>query len=72
MPRQLVTLLPVIAIVGAWFFLQKYEIDENGIRSARPGQAATVKGTVPVRPGNMIRIASFNIQVFGEQQTGRR
>jgi len=70
MQRQFVVLLPVVAIIGAWLFLQKYEVGGlGGLTVKERGTVAqAVKGVVPVRPGNTIRIGSFNIQVFGEQK----
>ncbi|MCE9604588.1 MAG: endonuclease/exonuclease/phosphatase family protein [Planctomycetia bacterium] len=65
-------MLPVFAVIGGWLLLQKYEIDGlNGLRLKPRGAdtAVATKGTLPpVRPGDTVRIASFNIQVFGEHK----
>lgn len=74
MQRKLALLLPIAALAGAWQLLQKYQV--QGLESLglkpRAEQAATMPGSggplPPARPGNVLRIASFNIQVFGEKK----
>ena len=69
MMRLFVKLLPVLAMAGAFYFLQKYEVAGlNGLGIKPRADQTAVKGTVPVRPGDTLRIASFNIQVFGESK----
>jgi endonuclease/exonuclease/phosphatase family metal-dependent hydrolase len=74
MKRQIIVMLPVFAVIGGWLLLQKYEIalDKQGGLSVKPrvvDNASATKGTLPpVRPGDTIRIATFNIQVFGEHK----
>jgi deoxyribonuclease-1-like protein len=74
MQRQLIFMLPILTIIGGYLGLTKYEVSYNstdGLR-VKPRAAATAvatKGTLPpVRPGETIRIATFNIQVFGEHK----
>ncbi len=66
--RRFRLLMPILAVVGGYFFLQKYKIDGLDILKVKPRteQSATATTLPPVRPGDLIRIASFNIQVFGE------
>lgn len=64
-----ISLAAVAALVG-WFFLQKFQLTgfENLQLTPRPAGNATT-GPLPVkRTGEAIRIASFNIQVFGESK----
>lgn len=70
MIRLLIKFFPIIACVAAYFFLQKFEIAGLGNLGIRPRteQAAPAQNTVPVRPGNTLRIAAWNIQVFGESK----
>ena len=66
--RRFRLLMPILAVVGGYFFLQKYKIDGLDILKVKPRteQTTTANSLPPVRPGDLIRIASFNIQVFGE------
>ncbi|MGC3972323.1 MAG: endonuclease/exonuclease/phosphatase family protein [Pirellulales bacterium] len=70
--RLLIKLFPLLAVVGTYFFLQKYEINGlGGIGVAERKETPTAVGpVVPVRPGDKLRIASWNIQVFGESKAG--
>lgn len=73
MKRQIIVMFPVFAVL-AGFLWQKYEIalDPQGGLRVKPrvvADAGATKGTLPpVRPGDTIRIATFNIQVFGEHK----
>jgi deoxyribonuclease-1-like protein len=64
---------------GAWFFFQKFQVQsvDGGIKIV-PRQAgnetrASMVGDVPpaARTGDTIRIATFNIQVFGESKLSK-
>lgn len=75
MKRQLVVMLPIFAMIAGWLLLTKYEVSytaKDGLRvTPRAAAAKPVdhKGTLPpVRAGETIRIATFNIQVFGEHK----
>jgi len=73
MKRQIIVMLPVLATIGGWLLFSKYEIsfEKDGGLRLKPRVAAPVAapGTLPpVRPGDTIRIATFNIQVFGEHK----
>jgi deoxyribonuclease-1-like protein len=72
MQRKLALLLPIVVLLGGWQFLQKFQIlglDALGLKP-RAEQAAVAPGALqalpPARSGDVLRIASFNIQVFGE------
>lgn len=67
-----VLLLAGLAFAG-WQFFLKYRIDGlEGLKfQPRDGSAGVASGDVgppPVTPGSTVRIASFNIQVFGESK----
>lgn len=72
--------LPILflgAIAGSWTFLQKYEIRGlDKIQIVPRTTAASTPDKIPASgiadsPENVIRIASFNIQAFGEQKLGK-
>ncbi|RCS52839.1 endonuclease/exonuclease/phosphatase [Bremerella cremea] len=75
MKRVSALLLAIVAGAGAWFFFQNYQINglDNLVVVPRNDSAAAsgtedhLPGTVPTmaRKQDTIRIASFNIQVFG-------
>ncbi|MHC2068689.1 endonuclease/exonuclease/phosphatase family protein [Bremerella sp. T1] len=76
MKRTSALLLAVIAGAGAWFFFQNYRIEGIDNLVVVPRDAATAKPAAPAgdpmvavpamaRKQDSIRIASFNIQVFG-------
>ncbi len=76
MQRLVAFLLAVAAAVGGWFFFQNYKI--NGLDGVSFRPRATSGGesptAIPLAPGsdaNAIRIASFNIQVFGEAKAAK-
>jgi endonuclease/exonuclease/phosphatase family metal-dependent hydrolase len=66
--------LPLVALLGGWQFLQKFEVDLQQLSVKPRAEQAAPAGTVgqqtlpPVRPGDLIRVASFNIQVFGDKK----
>jgi endonuclease/exonuclease/phosphatase family metal-dependent hydrolase len=69
--RRMPVLFAIVVLGGGWF-LKEYQIDsfQPFKFSKRPPTAAapaTEKAPLPpARPGDVLRIASFNIQVFGE------
>jgi endonuclease/exonuclease/phosphatase family metal-dependent hydrolase len=69
--RNFVLLVALVA--GGWYFFQNYRIDGWDDLVVRPKAAPPTGGTLaqgpPVaRSGSAIRIASYNIQVFGEKK----
>jgi endonuclease/exonuclease/phosphatase family metal-dependent hydrolase len=70
--RRLLLLAMTAGIAfGGWFFSQKYKIDglDQISLSPRDGSATYGPGLPSVaRDGNTVRVASFNIQVFGEKK----
>src|SRR5688572_19548521 len=76
MPKRARNFLLLAALVaGGWYFSQHYRIDGWDGINVRPKTAAPTGGTLahgpPVaRSGSAIRIASYNIQVFGEKKIG--
>jgi deoxyribonuclease-1-like protein len=65
-------------IYGGYWFLQKYQVDGLDKISFTPRTKATTAGfdgglasNVPVRAAGSVRIASFNIQVFGKTKIAK-
>ena len=61
----------ILAAVGGWFFTSKFEIGGlDRLRLSSREQSADSRMTAPPvqRSGDTIRIASFNIQVFGKSK----
>ena len=78
MRKSAVLLLAVIAVAGCWFFFQKFEVQGlEGVhivpRTAQKGNKSHSTSTAPpvTRAGETIRIASFNIQVFGTSKANK-
>lgn len=85
MRKPAVLLLAVIAVAGSWFFFQKFQIvginqlqvvprDGSAIFPAGDGnpRTSTASANLPVkRQGDRIRVASFNIQVFGRSKLAK-
>ena len=78
--RRLFKLAVMAALVaGVWFFFQNYEIeglDQITIRRKTPTASAVPFATDDLPPavesaGGTIRIASFNIQVFGDSKASK-
>ena len=77
--RAFVGLLLIVGVAGgAWFFFQNYEIEGlEAIRVVPNANAGRLSNplagrTVPVsRNGETIRIATFNIQVFGSSKADK-
>lgn len=71
MQRLILKLFPALVVGCGWYFFQSYRIESLSPLKIVPREQApaTAKGTLPpARPGEMLRIASFNIQVFGESK----
>jgi len=74
--KSTLAVFALLAAVGGWFFLQNFEI--AGLESVRvaprgdarsEGETTLTSAGVPVRrEGETIRIAAFNIQVFGRSK----
>src|SRR5580765_7829814 len=65
-------------IYGGYWFLQKYQVEGLDKISFKPRAKATATGyegglasSVPVRAAGSVRIASFNIQVFGKTKLAK-
>ena len=78
MPKISTILFGTALVAAAWFFLQKFDLSElEGIRvasSGRTSQAPDGDGLLappPVRSTNVIRVATFNIQVFGKSKAAK-
>ena len=78
--RRFVQLVMIAALVaGIWFFFQNYEIeglDQVTVRRKTPTTSAVqVASSDPIPPvvqtGGTIRVASFNIQVFGGSKASK-
>ncbi len=63
--------LLLVVSVGGWFLLKNFDVQGlNQIRlTPKAGQASSEAGTTDGARGETIRIATFNIQVFGESKT---
>lgn len=71
MQRLILKLFPALVVACGWYFFQSYRIESLSPLKIVPREAASVstKGTLPpARPGEVLRIASYNIQVFGESK----
>jgi deoxyribonuclease-1-like protein len=73
--RKFTSLLFIVGLaVGGWFFLQRYRIEglDNLVLTPRDQVPQTKTGGIVLPPvardGGTVRIASFNIQVFGEKK----
>lgn len=72
--RRLAALALLAAVVaGGWAFLQRFEIRGLENIQVQPRNTSTNSGDVPAVPpvareGGVVRLASFNIQVFGESK----
>jgi len=65
--------IPALLIAGAWYFFQQFQIEGLSSLTVRPRAAGLNGGDSPVglpsgTNGEAIRIATFNIQVFGESK----
>jgi len=77
--RKPTTLVLLGALIyGGYWFLQKYQVDGLDKISFTPRTKATATGydgglasNVPVRAAGSVRIASFNIQVFGKSKLAK-
>ena len=75
MRRPFLFLLVVLLLGGSWVFLQNFEIEglEHVVIKRRAQAPDHGRPTSPAvgDNGSSIRIASFNIQVFGERKAGK-
>jgi deoxyribonuclease-1-like protein len=69
--------LAVLAAAGSWYFFQHYRVDGLDDFTIRPREAVTQPSGVPGggppvrRAGETIRVATFNIQVFGTSKVNK-
>jgi len=73
MHRLILKLFPLVVLFGGWTFLQTHKIEslyplKIVPRDPAAATTATKGGLPPARPGEVVRIASYNIQVFGESK----
>ena len=77
MKRPLYLVLPLAIIAGVWWFFQHYQIEglEHVHIKPRDGAGRVARGArdepPPARDGETIKIASFNIEVFGESKLAK-
>lgn len=85
MNKPSMLILAVIAAAGTWFFFQNYRIDgldkltivardatkKPGKNPDKPGSTTVPPAPKVNRSGESIRIASFNIQVFGQSKAAK-
>ena len=79
MPKTSTILFGIAAAAAGWFFFQKYDLRGlEGIQLAPEGQSASQTNAPndpfappPVRSTGTIRVASFNIQVFGRSKAAK-
>jgi deoxyribonuclease-1-like protein len=75
--RLLLLIVPVALVAGGWWFFQHYRIEGLDQVHIRPRDAVgwVANGArddvPPARGGETIKIASFNIQVFGESKLAK-
>ena len=69
MLRPQTFVITALAVIIGFFFLQKYKVDGLGGLKIQPRtMPAPAESQTVHRAGETIRIASFNIQVFGEEK----
>ena len=80
MRKSIGLFLSLLAVIGGgWFFLQKFDLKGLGGLSLAPkttetSSSSTTDLTAPPpvhRTGDTIRVASFNIQVFGQSKSNK-
>ena len=76
MRKSVAFLVAAFAVVAGYLVLQNYELDGlNGIklksRATSTNARSDTDGYPAASPGETIRVASFNIQVFGESKLGK-
>jgi endonuclease/exonuclease/phosphatase family metal-dependent hydrolase len=75
--RLIALVLAVAGAAGGWFFLQNFKfdgLDEISLRPRATSSGGETTISVPLAPGSdsdLVRIASFNIQVFGESKASK-
>jgi deoxyribonuclease-1-like protein len=78
-PKTSTILFGIAAAAAGWYFFQNYDLRGlEGIQLAPEGQATSQTGAPndpfappPVRSTGTIRVASFNIQVFGKSKAAK-
>lgn len=79
MPKIKTLLFAAAAAVAAWVFLQKYDLQDLGkVQSGPDAQTGTQKSPAndplappPARSTGSVRVATFNIQVFGKSKASK-
>ena len=79
MPKIKTLLFGIAAVVAAWVFFDKFDLRGlDGIQIAPEGQATAQKQSdkdplapPPARSTGSVRVAAFNIQVFGKSKAGK-
>lgn len=79
MPKIKTLLFGAAAAIAAWVFLQKYDLQDLGkIQLGPDGQTSTQESPAkdplappPARSTGSVRVATFNIQVFGKSKAGK-
>lgn len=77
MPRIRTLLFGIAIAVAAWVFFQKFDLQGlDGVQIAPEGQATSQKPQDPLMPPparstGSVRIATFNIQVFGKSKASK-
>jgi len=78
-PKIKTLLFGAAAAIAAWVFLQKYDLQDLGkIQLGPDGQTGTQESPAkdplappPARSTGSVRVATFNIQVFGKSKAGK-
>lgn len=79
MPKIKTLLFGAATAIAAWVFLQKYDLQDLGkIQLGPDGQTSTQESPAkdplappPARSTGSVRVATFNIQVFGKSKAGK-
>ena len=71
--KPAILIITLLSVAGCWFFFQNYEIEGlNRIRLTQRNGEAGWSGPAVSRRDDRLRIASFNIQVFGPTKLGKQ
>lgn len=73
MQKPKLALLGIVLAAAGWFFFKNYEVTSDfQVRGKTPSSATTANSDLPpAAEGESIRIATFNIQVFGEAKIAK-